>query len=61
MGVDTTSILFPKSNQTTNKKIDVPNIKYDIIENFNIEEDITKVMQDYLTRISDKWLSIIHL
>jgi len=54
MGVDTTSILFPKSNQTTNKEIEVQNIKYDIIENFNIEENITKVMQDYLTRTLDK-------
>jgi len=54
MGVDTTSIFFPKSNQTINKEIEVQNFKYDINENFNIDEDISKVMQDYLTRASDE-------
>lgn len=54
MGVDTTSILFPKSNQTTNKEIEVQNFFNDINVNFDIDEEITKVMQDYLTRASYK-------
>jgi hypothetical protein len=54
MGVDTTSIFFLESNQTTNKEIEVQNFKYDINENFDIDEDITKVLQDYLTRALDK-------
>jgi hypothetical protein len=54
MGVDTTSILFLKSNQITNKQIEVQDFLNGINENFDIDEEITKVMQDYLTRASHK-------
>jgi len=51
MEVDTISTLFAKSNQLTNKKIEVPNFNHDNInEDLDANEKITKIMQDCLTK-----------
>jgi hypothetical protein len=51
MEVDTISTLFAKSNQLTNKKIEVPNSNHDNInEDLDANEKITKIMQDCLTK-----------
>ncbi len=51
MEVDTISTLFAKSNQVTNKKIEVPDSNHDNInEDLDVNEKITKIMQDCLTK-----------
>jgi hypothetical protein len=51
MEVDTISTLFAKSNQVINKKIEVPDSNHDNInEDLDVNEKITKIMQDCLTK-----------
>jgi hypothetical protein len=51
MEVDTISTLFAKSNQVTNKEIEVQDFNNDNInEDLNVDEKITKIMQDCLTK-----------
>lgn len=51
MEVDTISTLFAKSNQVTNKEIKVQDFNNDNInEDLDVNEKITKIMQDFLTK-----------
>jgi len=51
MEVDTISTLFAKSNQVTNKKIEVLDSNHDNInEDLDANEKITKIMQDCLKK-----------
>jgi hypothetical protein len=51
MEVDTISTFFAKSNQVTNKKIEVQDFNHDNInEDLDANEKIAKIMQDCLTK-----------